>query len=460
MGKDCACGETTNVGLLAKPDPGELTRMSVAPFRERTFDQGHSNRLWPLLSRRLRVQKRGGFWIIAASMAVLTAFSTAPSPLYGIYERQDNLSSITITVVYAVYAVGIVTSLLLVGHVSDWYGRRPVLIPALAVGFSAAIVFCFSTSLPALVIGRVLSGLAVGATVATATAYLTDLDLDQAGKPTRRSEVVATAANIGGLAIGPLVAGLLAQYVGADLRLPYLIFAVLLAAATLGVSAAPEGRIVSRPRPRYHPQRLGAPPGARSQFTAALVGALVSFTVFGVFAGLSAAFLAGPLHRTSPALAGLSVCIAFGVGSLTQVLAIAWPVHRLLATGIPFLIAGLGAVVVAPWVNPPSLLLFLLGAGLVGVGSGALFRGTLTLVVWTAPSDDRAGAVATLFAVGYMGISLPVVGAGIALQFVSFKVTILTFGAAIVVGVLLASPLLLTRRVGAVDRDAGVTGEG
>ena len=392
-------------------------------------------------------------------MAVLTAFSTAPSPLYGIYERQDNLSSITITVVYAIYAVGIVSSLLLVGHVSDWYGRRPVLIPGLAVGFSAAIVFCFSTSLPALVIGRVLSGLAVGATVATATAYLADLDLDQAGRPTRRSEVVATAANIGGLATGPLIVGLLAQYVGADLRLPYLIFALLLAAATLGTMAAPEGRVVPLPRPWYHPQRLAAPHGARSQFTAALVGALVSFTVFGVFAGLSAAFLAGPLHRSSPALAGLSVCIAFGVGSLTQVLAIAWSVRRLLATGIPFLIAGLGAVVTAPWVSPPSLLLFLLGAGLVGVGSGALFRGTLTLVVSTAPSDDRAGAVATLFAVGYMGISLPVVGAGVALQFVSFKVTILAFGAAIVVGILLASPVLLARRVAVTDRDAGATGK-
>jgi MFS family permease len=431
--------------------------MSIEAFREPVLEQRQKRGLSFLASRRLRVQKRTGFWVVAASMAVLTAFSTAPSPLYGIYEHQENLSSITITIVYAVYAVGIVTSLLLVGHVSDWYGRRPVLIPGLAVGLSAAIIFCFSTSLPALVVGRILTGLALGATVATATAYLADLDLDESGRPTRRSEVVATVANIGGLAVGPLIAGLLAQYWGADLRLPYFIFAALLGAATVGVLVAPEGRVLPRPRPKYHPQRLGAPPGARSQFTAALVGALVCFSVFGVFAGLSAAFLAGPLHRPSPALAGLSVCIAFGVGSVTQVLAIAWSVHRLLATGIPFLIAGLGAVVIAPWVDPPSLLLFLVGAALVGVGSGALFRGTLTLVVSTAPSDDRAGAVATLFAVGYAGISVPVVGAGIALQFVSFKVTILGFGIAIVAGILLATPVLLSRQVGVAHDEGNLT---
>ena len=173
----------------------------------------------------------------------------------------------------------------------------------------------------------------------------------------------------------------------------------------------------------------------------------MSFSVFGVFAGLSAAFLAGPLHRSSPALAGISVFIAFGIGSLTQVATITWSVHRLLATGIPFLVAGLASVVAAAWVSPPSLLLFLVGAALVGVGSGAIFRGTLTLIVSTAPSDDRAGAVATFFAAGYTGISLPVVAAGIALLYVSFKITLLTFGVVIVTGILIATPVLLSREV-------------
>jgi MFS family permease len=150
-----------------------------------------------------RLSRHAGFWAIALSFLVVTAFSTAPSSLYGLYERQEHLSSLTITIVYAVYAVGIVVSLLLVGHVSDWYGRRAVLIPALAVAVLAAVVFLAWRSLGGLLVARVLTGVALGAAVATATAFITDLDAGPGGIGTPRAGIVATIANIGGLAVGP-----------------------------------------------------------------------------------------------------------------------------------------------------------------------------------------------------------------------------------------------------------------
>src|SRR6516165_3127601 len=88
-----------------------------------------------------RLSRRAGFWAVAFSFLVVAAFSTAPSSLYGLYEHREHLSSLTITFVYAVYAVGVVASLLLAGHVSDWYGRRVVLIPAIAVAAVATAVF-------------------------------------------------------------------------------------------------------------------------------------------------------------------------------------------------------------------------------------------------------------------------------------------------------------------------------
>lgn len=393
-----------------------------------------------------RLSRTAGFWAIAASMAVLTAFSTAPSPLYRLYQRQDHLSSITVTVVYAVFAGGIVVSLLLVGHVSDWYGRRTVLIPALATALVAALIFSFSTSLPALLIARVLTGLALGAAVATSTAYLTDLDAGPNGIPTRRSQIVSTVANVGGLAVGPLVAGLLAQYVPAVPQLIYVVLAALLVLAIVATALAPEGRPPPSPRPRYRPQRLAVPSAARAEFSAALTGDFLVFTVYGLFAGLASAFLSGSLHRSSPVLAGLSIFIAFGMGALTQVTTMTWSLRRLLALGVPVLIAGLAVVVSAAWVNPPSLVLFLAGAAVVGIGSGAIFRASLTVVITTAPATDRAAAIALFFLVGYVGLSLPVVGAGIALQYVSFKVILLTFGIVVTAGIILASPVL--RRLG------------
>ena len=397
----------------------------------------------PVFDENTRLSRPVGFWVVAAAVAAMTAFSTAPSALYGIYARQDHLSSNTITVVYSVYAVGVLASLLLVGHVSDWYGRRTVLVPAMVVALLASLVFAMSSSLPALLLGRVLSGVALGAAVAAATAYLTDLDSGPGAAPTRRSQIVATVANVGGLAIGPLLAGLLAVYVTSEPRMIALVFSVLLALALMGTVLSPEGRAVPDPRPRYRPQRPTVPAAARAQFTAALTGDFLVFTVFGVFAGLASAFLSGTLHRSSPLLAGLAVFVSFGVGALTQVTTFTWPLRRLLAMGIPVLIVGLAVLVSAAWVQPPSLLLFFVGAGLVGVGSGAIYRSTLTVVITTAPADERAGALALFFVVGYVGLSLPVVGAGIALLYVSFKVVLLAFAVAVATGILLASPLLL-----------------
>ena len=151
-----------------------------------------------------RLSRRAGFWGVA--------FATAPSALYGFYAQSEHLSPITLTVVYAVYAVGVAVSLLLAGHVSDVYGRRTVLIPSLFVAAVASIVFLSSTSLAGVIVGRLLTGVALGASVATATAFIADLDAGSDGAPSTRSGIVATVANVGGLAIGPLLAGSLATY--------------------------------------------------------------------------------------------------------------------------------------------------------------------------------------------------------------------------------------------------------
>jgi len=391
----------------------------------------------------LRLSRATGFWVVAACMTALTAFATAPSSLYGLYKRQDHLSSLTITLVYAVFAAGIVISLLLVGHVSDWYGRRTVLIPAMLTGLAAAVVFASSMSLPALYLGRVLTGLAVGSAVATATAYLADLDSGPLAPATRRAQIVATVANVGGLALGPVIAGLLAANVTTDPRKIFVPFAALLALAVVGTVIAPETRPVPIPRPRYRPQRIAVPGAARRQFGAALAGDFLVFAVYGVYAGLSTTFLAVTLQQNSPILAGLAVFVSFSSGLLAQVLTIRWPLRRLLSLGVPVLVVGLGVLVSAAWVNPPSLLLFFAGAFLSGAGSGAIYRSTLTVVLTTAPAADRGGALALFFVVGYVGLSLPVVGAGIALVSIGLKTILLIFGGTVAAGILVASPVLL-----------------
>jgi MFS family permease len=390
-----------------------------------------------------RLSRTAALWGIAFAFLALTAFATAPSALYGLYAQQEHLTPITLTIVYAVYAVGVVASLLLAGHVSDLYGRRAVLIPSLIVAGAAAVLFVASTSLAALLVARLLTGLALGAGVATATAYITDLDAGPDGTPSRRSFIVATVANVGGLALGPLLAGALAQYVPGGLTLTFAVLLAALIAAAGVVARSPEGREPVEPRPGYRPQRLRAPAQARGPFVAAVTGAFLTFAVAGLFAGLAGRLLAGPLHHPSAVLTGLAIFLNFAAGVVVQTTTTRWPAHRLIAAGIAPLLLGLVILATSAWTSPASLALFLIGGTIAGVGGGAIIRGTLTVVISTASADDRAGALAAYFTAGYVGISLPVLGAGIALEYLSPRVTLSIFAAAVGLGILAAAPLLV-----------------
>jgi len=392
-----------------------------------------------------RLSRPAAFWAVAFAFLALTAFATAPSPLYGIYAQQDHLAPITLTVVYAVYAIGVVASLLLAGHLSDTHGRRTVLVAGLLVAGAASVVFLTWTSLAGLLVARLLTGLALGASVATATAYIADLDAGSDGTPSPRSGIVATIANVGGLAIGPLLAGVLAQYVPGGLTLTFLVLLAALIVAAVVVARSPESREPVQPRPSYRPQRMRAPAQARGPFIAATTGAFLTFAVGGLLAGLAGRFLAGPLHHPSAVLTGLVIFLNFGAGVLVQSTTTRWPAHRLIVAGLAPMLIGLVVLVVSAWTSPPSLALFLIGGAIAGLGQGAIIRGSLSVVIATASASERAGALATYFTAGYIGVSLPVLGAGVALQYLSPRMTLLIFAAAVGAGILAAAPLL-TRR--------------
>jgi hypothetical protein len=307
------------------------------------------------------------------------------------------------------------------------------------------VVFISWQSLAGLIVARVLTGLALGATVATATAYIADLDAERDGAVTRRAQVVAAIASVGGLAIGPLASGVLARYAPDGLTLPYVVLLAALVVAVLAVALSPEGHPATRPLPAYRPQRLKLPADAKGQFIAAITGVALAFATWGLFAGLAGRFLAGTLHHASPALTGAAIFLTFGSGVVVQTTTSRWPARRLLVAGIPTIIIGLTILVLSAWTAPPSLALFLLGGVVTSSGAAAIYRASLSVIIATARADDRAGALATFFVVGYAALSLPVVGLGIGLLYLSPKVMLLIFGLVVGLGILASAPTLLRR---------------
>jgi Major Facilitator Superfamily len=381
---------------------------------------------------------RLGFLAVAFAYLTVMALSAAPSPLYPIYQRVDGFSTFTITVIYAAYAVGVLVSLFFAGHLSDVYGRRRLLLPALVLAALSAVVFLLWTALPALIVARVINGMAVGIIASTATVWLAELH-----ESAPRGQLLASAINIGGIGAGPLVAGLLAQYAGHPLRLPFAIFLGLLLVALAVVAASPETRERPASRPPYRPQRVSVPPAGRAAFYGAAGAAFLAFAALGLFTGLAGTLLAGTLHHGSRALSGAAVFVVFWAGVVLQLATPRWRARRHLSFGMVSVVAGLALITLAAWI--PDLVLFLVGGAVTGAGAGAMFMGALGTVVAVAEPQRRAEALAGLFLAGYLGLSLPVIGLGIAVQEVSAKAALLGFAVVVAAGIVAASRPLLGR---------------
>jgi MFS family permease len=329
-----------------------------------------------------------------------------------------------------------------------------VLLPAVAISVASAIVFLLWRDVPGLVLARIINGLSVGVVAATATAWLTELHT-QAHPPgpegsAMRAQLIATGVNLGGLGLGPLVSGALAQWAGSPLTVPYIVLLVALVVAVAVVALTPETRERLDPLPTYRVQRVSVPEAARGQFFNAAWGAFVAFGALGLFTGLSATFLVGTLHETSHLLAGVTVFALFAAGVVAQVSLATAPPRRLLTTGSVLMVVGLVLTALAVWLPSPSYALFLVGGALTGGGAGAVFKGSVGTVIAITEPHQRAEALAGIFLAGYVGLSVPVVGAGVALQFASPRDTLLGF--AIIEVVAIAA--IARRMLAGGDRDA------
>ncbi|WP_018564455.1 MFS transporter [Streptomyces sp. PsTaAH-124] len=383
-----------------------------------------------------------GFSLIAFVFLTAMAFSTVPTPLYPLYMAKDGFSTFMVTVVFAAYAVGVVISLVLAGHISDWVGRKKVLGSAIGLELIAAVLFMTSTSLPVLLTARVVTGLGVGMVTATATAHLHDLHAaHRPGASSQRFELVSTAANIGGLGVGPLVSGLLAQWAGGPLRTPYLVFAALLLVSLAAVALAPETVEEQLVRPAYRPQRISVD-GDRARYAAAAAAGFASFAVLGLFTSVAPGFVAGSLHHPSRALAGLIVFAVYGASATAQSLTA--KLSTAARRGLGLLAQAVGAVTLVVGTHTADLTTFLVGGVVAGIGAGVLFKASLGTVAALATPAKRSEALAGLFLISYVGLAVPVVAVGVASRSLAMPDVLTWFTAVLLV--LLGAVAVLSRR--------------
>lgn len=383
-----------------------------------------------------------GFWIIALAFVTQMAFCAVPTPLYALYQEQDGFPTIVVTLVFAAYAVGTMLSLYLAGHVSDWLGRRRVILASLLVSLLAAILFLVWNDLAGLLVARFVNGLGVGILTATATAHLSELGV-AAGRGQVRSSIVSTLANLGGIALGPLIAGVIATFATQPLRTPYVVFAVLFAIEGILVALVPETVERREERPAYRPQRIAVPPAGRGSYVAAAAAAIGGFAVFGTFTGLSSTFLVGVLGEHSHLLAGVAPFVVFMAAAIAQAVTVRMPARVQVTIAIASSVAGLAGL--AAGALTASLMLFLIGGGLAGAGVGILFRRSLAVVAAVADPARRGEALAGIFLLAYAGMTIPPLLTAVALMLWPAVPVLVVLSGAIAVLIATAGSRLLPR---------------
>ncbi|MDF2556007.1 MAG: transporter [Microbacterium sp.] len=401
-----------------------------------------------------------GFWCVAAAFTTVTAYATVPTPLYPLYQAADDFPVPVVTLIFSAFAVGVVFSLFLIGHISDWAGRRRMAIVAVLISAGAAVVFILWNSVPGLITARFIDGVSVGTLTAGATAHLAELRararpgetaiiaasvagaanlgglalgplIGGPGETAIIAASVAGAANLGGLALGPLIGGLFAESLPDPLELPHIVFLVLFLAAAAVLRAVPETVDTSASRPAYRPQRLAFPPGSRPAFAAAGVGAAASFALFALFTSLTPTYLHETFHVSDHLVDGATVFAIFGAAATAQLVFVRVAQRTQLVIAIACFIVGL--VLISAGAVAPVLGLFIVGGIVAGAGAGIMFRSAIAGAGALAAPGRRGETLALLFLIAYGGLVVPVLLVGWSLTFADETTVLLVFAGVVLV---------------------------
>jgi hypothetical protein len=364
-----ASGTAAAVG----PASGTAAALPADPFAGRSWRSG---------AGRLRLSGRPAVFVLASLIVALLASSAAPTPLYAIYQAKWHFTPITTTVVFGVYAMAVLISLLTLGKLSDHIGRRPVLLTAIAVHAGSLVIFATATGVPALLTARVVQGLSTGAALGAIGAAMLDMD--------RELGTFANAVAPGlGSASGAILSALAIRFLPAPTHLIYLALIGVLVLQAFAIAAMRE--TVSR--------APGALASLRPEITLPRALRAPVLTAVPVLTG-SGEVVLGALSLT--VLAGSAVVAIIALRRTAA--------RTVMLVGIWALIAGVGVTVLA--VSVGSVALFFAGSVIAGVGFGSGFQGGIRLVVPLAAAHERGGLISLLYVVSYLGLGVPAVLAG------------------------------------------------
>jgi hypothetical protein len=356
-----------------------------------------------IIDRHSHLSRKSAFYLLLSITISFLAGSSAPTPLYALYQAQWGLSAITVTIVFGIYAISVLTALLFVGRLSDHVGRRPVLMAATLVQAATMVIFATASGLADLVMARIIQGLATGAAVGAVGAGMIDLNKE------RGATANAVAPTLG-TALGGMLSGCLVQYLPAPTHLVYWVLGVIFVLQAVGVVLMADTIAPARGALASLKPQLSLPAAVRGPLLLALPVLVASWALAGFYASLGPMLVRGMLGVGSPLLGGLALFILAASAGLA-VLVLQHREPRVMMTlGAALLAAGVG---VAVWSLPHhAILVFFAGTSIAGMGFGGGFQGAVRSIVPFAAPHERAGVLSIVFIISYLSMGMPAIAAG------------------------------------------------
>ncbi|RMT93718.1 hypothetical protein ALP39_03899 [Pseudomonas marginalis pv. marginalis] len=370
------------------------------------------------------ISHRSSLVFLAITLLTFLAASSAPTPLYHLYQQGLHFSAGMLTLIFGVYALSLLAALLTVGSLSDHLGRRPVIFAALLLNMLAMLLFINEDSVAWLIAARTLQGFATGMATAVLGAALLDTDRQQ-------GPLVNSVAPLLGMACGAMGSSLLVEFAPLPTQLVYAALLALMLVQALYVWRLPE--TVSRIPGAWASLRptLHVPPQARRALWLSLPVDVAVWAMGGFYLSLAPSLVRAATGSTSNLIGGGLVAVLTLSGALMIFTLRNRPADKVLRLGAALLAVGVALILTA--VHSASLSLFFIATLIAGSGFGAGFLGALRSVVPLALPHERAGLMSAFYVLSYLAFCLPSLLAGNLIRSYGLIVTTDGYGAVLIV---------------------------
>ncbi|MFD4553936.1 MFS transporter [Streptomyces sp. NPDC058469] len=383
------------------------------------------------------IPPRAAFYVLASIVVSFLAASSAPTPLYATYQAEWGFTPITTTVVFGVYAIAVLSGLLVFGKLSDHVGRRPVLITAIATQAAAMLLFSAAGGVDALLVARIVQGLSTGAALGAVGAAMMDIN--------RPRGTVANAFAPGlGTATGSLISGFVVQYLPAPTHAIYLGLLAVFVAQAIAITLIDETVTREPGALASLVPEIKLPRTVRGSVLAVAPVIFAVWALAGFYGSLGPALVRTLVGSTSAVYGGLGLFV-LAIVAATSVLALSkTQATTVMYTGIAALITGVALTLLAVGLDAPTL--FFVGTAVAGLGFGSGFQGGIRTVLPLTEPHESSGVLSLLFVVSYLGMGVPSVIAGVLVVHGGGLVpTSEEYGAVVIALALLALAALLLR---------------